>query len=500
MDVVIGIDGGTESLRAHVFDLAGRPLGSAGAPYETHFPAPGRAEQDPADWWRALGEAVPAALAAAGVSADRVRGLSVDTTCCSVVALDADGRALRPALIWMDVRAAEEAKAVLATGAPELKLNGNGQGPVSAEWMLPKALWLKRHEPEVLARAACVCEYQDYLVRHLTGRWVASRNNVAIRWHHAPDPPRGMLAALGLDELGGKWPQSVVPPGASVGDLTAEAAAHLGLKPGTTVAQGGADAFIGMIGLGVTKPGQMALITGSSHLQLGVAERELHAPGIWGSYADAVYPGRQIVEGGQTSTGSILAWFKRTFAPEADYDTLNAEAQAVPPGADGLLVLDHFQGNRCPHTDPHSRGALAGLSLGHGRGHVFRAMIEGICFGTEAVLRAMRAGGFSPRELVLAGGATRSPLWLQIHADVSGLPVRVPPVTEAPALGCAILAAVAVGAYEDIDAAVSGMTGEARRVLPNPEARARYAEIYDRYAGLYPALKPLVRPSGTANG
>lgn len=281
MTTVVGIDGGTESLRAFVFDTLGRPLGQGSSAYETRIPKPGWAEQDPSDWWRALGEAVPKALRDAGVDGRDVRGLGLDTTSCTVVALDAEGQALGPSIIWMDVRAAAEADAVLATQAPELKLNGGGQGPVSAEWMLPKALWLKRHEPEIYARAETVCEYQDYLIRHLTGRRVASRNNVSMRWHHAPGRPTELLTALGLDDLADKWPAEIAAPGENVGGLTQEAAHHLGLPADIPVAQGGADAFIGMIGLGVNTPGQLALVTGSSHLQLGVSASAMHGPGIW---------------------------------------------------------------------------------------------------------------------------------------------------------------------------------------------------------------------------
>src|SRR5262249_689360 len=154
-----------------------------------------------------------------------------------------------------------------------LEVNGGGRGPVSAEWMIPKSLWLKRHEPDVFAHAATICEYQDYLNFHLTGRRCASLNNASVRWHYATDrggPPSSLLRKLGLGALAEKWPAEVVAPGDVVGTLTQVAAAHLGLSPSVRVVQGGADAFIGMIGLGVAAPGQMALITGSSHLQLGV--------------------------------------------------------------------------------------------------------------------------------------------------------------------------------------------------------------------------------------
>jgi sugar (pentulose or hexulose) kinase len=149
MAYVIGIDGGTESLRAGVFDLKGRPLAFAATPYKTAFPHPAWAEQNPADWWYAVGNSVRKAVADAGIGIDSIVGLSVDTTCCSVVALDEKGDALRPALIWMDVRSSKETEAVLATGDAALKVNSNGAGPVSAEWMIPKALWIARNEPEI---------------------------------------------------------------------------------------------------------------------------------------------------------------------------------------------------------------------------------------------------------------------------------------------------------------------------------------------------------------
>src|SRR5215813_14404984 len=164
---VIGVDGGTESLRAGVFDLQGRLRGFASSPYSTIFPQPSWAEQNPDDWWRAIGWAVRQAVQEAKIRPDEVAALSVDTTCCSVVALDVAGKPLRPALIWMDVRSGDTAAEVAATGDPALEVNGAGAGPVSAEWMVPKALWLRRHEPELFDRAAHVCEFQDYINYHL---------------------------------------------------------------------------------------------------------------------------------------------------------------------------------------------------------------------------------------------------------------------------------------------------------------------------------------------
>ncbi|SDZ41156.1 ribulokinase [Jannaschia faecimaris] len=490
---VLGIDGGTEGLRARVFDLSGRSIGDHAAPYSTDFPAPGHAEQDPEAWWAAAGIATRAAIAAAGVNPTDIAALACDTTSCTVVALDDAGKPVRPCLLWMDVRAHREAAEVLATGAPSLRINGGGAGPVSPEWMLPKALWIKRHEPEVWARATRIGEYQDFMTLRLTGRWVASLNNLTMRWHYQTRQggwPDALLAQLDLKDLRDRWPSEITAPGEVIGPLTPDAAAHLGLPETCSVVQGGADAFIGMIGLGVTQPGDLALITGSSHLHLGIATREVHLSGVWGTYADCVYPGRHVIEGGQTSTGSVIAWYKRNFAPNTSYDDLNAEAAVLPPGAEGLLAVDHFQGNRTPHTDALARGAVTGLTLKHTRAHVYRALIESICLGTRAIVEAFGTA-FEAKRIVVAGGAVNAPFWLQIHADTLGLPLEVTEQPEAPCLGAAILAAVGAGAFPDIDTACAAMVRTARRVEPDMDAHAAYAPIFARYKAAYGALKAI---------
>lgn len=492
MGYVIGVDGGTESIRAFVFDLDGRVVASHATAYRTEFPNPSWAEQNPEDWWAAMGQSVKGALAKSGVAAADVIAMSIDTTCCSVVALDRDGKPLRPCMIWMDVRSAKEADEVAATKDAYLRVNGGGAGPVSAEWMIPKSLWMKRHQPEVFARAAMVGEYQDYINLRLTGQWVGSLGNACIRWHYQTlhgGVPRSLLAAVGLPELEEKWPQRILAPGTPIGPLTREAAEHLGLTPGLLVVQGGSDAFIGVIGLGVTEPGEMALITGSSHLHIGVADRTVHKAGVWGTYMDGVYPGKPIIEGGQTSTGSVIAWFKRHFAEHTSWETLNEAAGAIPAGAEGLLVLDHFQGNRTPYTDALSRGAITGLTLKHTPAHVFRAIIEGICLGTRLITDSF-GEAFTPKRIVLAGGASNSPLWLQIHADTIGAPIELTEVADAPALGCAILAAHGAGKFRTIEEGCAAMV-RVKSVIEPDAAKTRFyeSEMLPRYAGLYGALK-----------
>lgn len=485
-------DGGTESVRARVYDLSGTCLASAAVPYETKFSSGARAEQNPEDWWSGFVTAARKAIADSSVDPSAIEAITLATTSCTVVALDASGKPLRPSIIWMDVRASAEADAVLATADIALQANGGGRGPVSAEWMIPKALWLARNEPEIFEKADTICEYQDFMTLRLTGEKAASLNNVSLRWHYSTDRggfPVTLLEKLGLSDLLQKWPSRVVAPGEVIGGLCATAASELGLSQSLKVVQGGADALIGMIGLGVAKPGQLALITGSSHLQFGVADKPLHAPGIWGSYPDMVYPGRYIIEGGQTSTGSIIAWLGRLMNGTMDMEALNAKAAALEPGAEGLLVQDHFQGNRTPYTDALSRGAIVGLTLAHEPHHIFRAIMEGISFGTRTILDAMAEAGYRGQEITVGGGASASPLWLQIHADTAGLPVCVPQSRDAPSVGAAVLAAHGAGHFATIDEGIAAMVKPGKRIEPRPREMALYNEIYQQYRALYPALK-----------
>ncbi|GIT08064.1 MAG: hypothetical protein CM1200mP30_16940 [Pseudomonadota bacterium] len=243
-----------------------------------------------------------------------------------------------------------------------------------------------------------------------------------------------------------------------------------------------------MIGLGVVKPDSLALITGSSHLQLGLSEKPFHGEGIWGTYAEALLPGLHTVEGGQTSTGSVINWLKNLFG-ESDYSSLNRNAQKLPPGSEGLIIQDHFQGNRTPHTDPRSRGAVHGLSLKHSRAHIFRASIEGIAFGSELIFESMRENGFHPENVVISGGATRSKLWLQIHADVSNVPITLTRNPDAPLLGCAILSAVGAGFYQDIPSAVETMVQIESTVEPNTDHHEAYKPFLESYKKTYSTLR-----------
>jgi FGGY-family pentulose kinase len=496
---LMGIDFGTGGVRVGLFDREGAPAVFHAVEFKTQHPRPGWAEQDPAEWWSCLVQAVQKAMEQSGVSREEIAGISVDATSATVMATDEQGKHLRPAIMWMDVRAADQAKRIQETGDPALKYNGFGA--VSAEWGLPKAVWLKENEPKTWNSAARICDCGDWVIQRLTGVWAASINFASSKYYYDRDEggfPVSLLRAVGIEDLLEKYPQNVLDLGVPVGELRKDVAEELGLKAGTPVAEGGIDAYMGALGLGVVEPGKLALITGSSHVMIGQAAEAIHGRGLWGAYTDAMIRGQYTIEAGQASTGTVVAWFKNQFAgnvvAEAErrgidpYVILNELARDVPIGSDGLIVVDYFQGNRSPHTDPLVRGMIWGLSLSHGPGHLFRAILEGICYGTEDIFRNMRGHDFEPRSIVVAGGPTKSDLWMQMHADVSNVPISFTRETEGPVLGSAMLAAVGAGIYPSIQAAAEHMVHTERTIQPDKARHEAYRFYLERYIETYPRM------------
>jgi FGGY-family pentulose kinase len=494
----LGLDVGTQSLRAALVDADGRTVSFGVAPIETTYPRPTWAEQQPVQWWSAAGEAVRLALAQGGADPGQIAGIGLDCTACTVVACDADGQPLRPALLWMDQRAFREATLISETDDPILRYVS---GRVSPEWMLPKALWLKRNEAGLYERAARIVECTDWMMFRLTGVWTLSLNHVAVKWNYArPDGgwPFGILQAVGMADLLEKWPARIVPLGRGEGRLSERAAGDLGLVAGIPVAQGGIDAYLGMLGLGATQDGDVAVIVGSSTCHLAQSRQGVFGSGAAGCYPDATVEGLYTLEAGQTATGSILDWYRRNFAGNQQreaqerglhvFQVLDEQAAAVPPGAEGLVVRDDWQGNRSPYKNPQARGAIAGLSLAHGPGHVLRAIYEATACGTRHILEDANARGLKVERIFLGGGGAKSAIWLQIHADILQKPVHLARESEVCALGAAMAAAVAAGFYNDFDEAAHAMVAIERLVEPDPANAAVYDDLFVRYVDLYRRL------------
>ncbi|MFW6180303.1 MAG: FGGY-family carbohydrate kinase [Spirochaetota bacterium] len=499
----LAFDFGTESVRGGLFEPGGKMVYTAAREYGTRFPRSGWAEQSPEEWWRCFLEAARDIAGRSGVSPGDIAAMAVDTTSCTVLALDREFRPVRDALLWMDVRAYEQAKRIAGAGHDILRYNGFGS--VSAEWMPCKALWLKENEPDTWERARYVCEFQDFINHKLTGRYAGSINNTTVRWYYDPYQgwPADFYEKIGLSDVIEKYPPEILELGKPVGTLLPGVAEETGLDPGTLVVQGGADAYIGIIGLGAVKPGRMAFITGSSHLMLGHTDKGFYQEGIFGAFPECVMPGLYVVEGAQISSGSVLKWLTRQlvgggYREEAEkqglelYDYLNRLAADLPIGSEGLILVNYWQGNRNPLVDYQARGVVWGLSLTHTPVHLYRAVLEGVSYGTEHIMRYFAKAGFTAREIFACGGATRSELWMQIQSDVLGTPIYLTEEPNAPLLGDAILASVGSGFYGSIEEAAGNMVKISKEITPDLENTEKYRFYVDKYIQTYPRLKELM--------
>lgn len=500
-EYVLGIDAGTESVRTDVFDLNGNIFGFGACSYKTYYEHPGWAEQKVEEWREALIISVKESIKISNINPDDVVGIGLDATCCTPVFFDEDNKPTRNPILWMDMRSAKEAELIESIDDPARRYNGYGK--VSAEWFPCKNLWVKRNQPEVYKRSKTIAEYTDWITFELTGQWTLGINTTSVREYYDNRKggfPKEFYKKIGLEDIFEKLPDRVLKLGEVAGGLSKKVAVETGLSEGIPVAQGGADAFVAVIGLNALKTGQLAYITGSSHLLIGTSDREFHANGLFGTYPDAIIDDTHVIEGGQTSTGSVLKWFKTNFINSqienkaskqnlSVYDYMNKEAEKLPPGSEGVIVLEHWQGNRTPFVDPYSRGVIRGLSLKHTPVHIYRAVMEGVAYGTETILRVIKENEFKIKEIVACGGTTKSKLWLQIYSDVTGLPIKTTTTPEAAALGSAILGAVGAGKYNSIVEAADKMVKFKDVINPDMDNHNNYKFFVDQYIDTYKSLK-----------
>ena len=478
-EAILGIDLGTTEVKAGLVGLDGRLLGIARAGYDLEVGhGPGWAEQDPGSWWSAVVSAVRALhrteMQPGGGPLDIV-AIGVDGHGPTLVPVDDRGEATRPAITFMDTRAASEAAELeAATG-----ILGWGLGP------LPAALWVERHEPVIAASTRWYLTTWEWLAFRLTGEAVSP----LVPDQAVPDPLRvGAATGLHMDRR---------PPsgelGAITGRLSATAGDALGLRPGIPVAGGTNDAFSSYLGAGLLEPGD-AFDPGGSAGGFGVYWHE--SVEVSGAFVTpAPLAGRFSVGAAMAATGRALEWFRDDVIDGATTtERLIEEAATTSPGADGLVFLPYLVGERSPIWDPGATGVLAGLTLAHGRGHITRAILEASALAIRHVSTPMLAAGVIVTAMRVCGGPARSDTWNQIKADVTGFHVLVPAVLETAVLGSAILGAVGVGVQPDLPAAIRAMTRIERELKPRPEYGATYARVYEAYTALYPAIAPVLRP------
>lgn len=492
-DLFLGIDFGTQGVRVGVVDMKGAIISSHEIKYPIAHPKPGYATQDSSDWWNSFTRSLDMALLnlPAGNKRSDIKGMTVDTTSSTVIPVDEAGEALDEAILWMDIRAVDQADRINATDHEVLKYCG---GAVSPEWFIPKMLWLKEEKTELYNKADKIVEHQDYFNHKLTGNWTVSQINAVCKWNYVDGEGfnEEYMNQIGLEDYKEKMVTNVVRMGDKVGNLTDELAAQFDLNT-IPVFQGGIDAHMGMVGMGVNKPGTMAAIMGTSFVQLLFTDdTDADIKGIWGPYHEAMFEGLTLLEAGQVSAGSVQGWFTKLFEPgDSDaYETLQKQLVEIPIGSDGVRALDFFQGNRTPYKDGYATGNIDGLTLNHTTGHVYRALLESVAFGFKNINDNFERNGVPVERVVATGGVTQNKEWMQIIADVTGVEYIINEnVNAGPLLGCGIVSAVNSGSYASYDEAIENMVHEKETIYPNLENTKLYEEAYQDYLDLYKKLK-----------
>ena len=472
-DVVFGLDVGTSGVKGLALDPGGRVLLAAEATYELSTPRPGWAEQDPEDWW----EAASAVLARLQAEAGRPAGIGLSGQMHGLVALDAAGRVLRPAILWNDQRTGAECQEIEARiGLTRLiELTGNRALP---GFTAPKMLWMRAHEPELYARIARIALPKDYVRLRLCGEHatdVADASGTLLL-----DVAERRWSAEVLDALA--LPPEWLPPALEspqVSGLTAE---------GTPVAAGAGDQAAGALGAGVDRAGGVAsVVVGTSGVVFAALSRYAADPqGRVHAFCHAV-PGTWHAMGVMLSAAGSLAWLQRILG--AGYELLTAEASDWGPTAEGLLFLPYLAGERTPHADPDARGAFTGLGLRHDRGALVRAVLEGVAFGLRDSLDLVSELGESPTVGRVSGGGAHSEEWLRIIASVLELPLQRVAVEDAAAFGAALLGGVAAGVWPDVPSAVAATVRPGEVIEPVAEWIEPYRAARERFIALYPALR-----------
>ena len=489
MAFVLGIDVSTTATKAVLIDEDGSVRATGVAEYGFATPQPLWSEQAPSLWWEATPVAIRSALAAARVPATEVVAVGLTGQMHGAVLLDASGDVLRPAILWNDQRTGAECELIRQAVGPQrlIEITGNDALP---GFTAPKLVWVQKHEPDVWRRIAHLLLPKDYVRLRLTGDYavdVADGAGTLLFDLAERSWSSEVVAALGIDP---GWLPATFEGPTVTGVITAEAADATGLRPGTPVIAGGGDQAANAVGVGVVAPGTMALSLGTSGVVFAPTDRPIFDQlGRVHAFCHAL-PGRWHFMSVMLSAAGSLRWFRDTVAPGADFGDLAASAGEVPAGSDGLLFLPYLSGERSPHADPLARAAFVGLTLGHDRRHLARAVLEGVAFGLRDGLDLMIAAGLpAPVQIRASGGGTASPVWRQILADVLDAEIATVETTEGAAYGAGLLAAVGAGWFPDVESATTALVVATPAAAPGRDA-GRYAEIQHLYRDLYPALAP----------
>ncbi len=493
--LLMGIDVGTYGSKGVLCSTESEILAEHQMEHGLSVLRPGWAEHD-ADgvWWHDVCTISRALMDKADVVGDDVSAIAVSGLGPDVVPLDARGRALRPAILYgIDVRSAQEITDLNDRFGADAMADLGGMY-LTSQAIGPKILWLRRNEPNVFAKTRYLCSASSFLVYRLSGEYVLDQHSASLfnplyDIHNLTWSDRYADAIVGDISL-----PRLAWCGEVVGQVTPKAAEETGLQPGTPITAGAIDAISEAISVGVIQPGDLMMMYGTTTFFVLILD-ELVAPDetIW--HTPYAFPGLYDFEAGMATTGALTRWFRDNFAQQEmaaqrtgganAYAVLTSEAESVSPGCEGLVILPYFSGERTPLNDPQARGVIAGLSLAHGRGHLYRAILEAMAYGAAHNMEAMRAAGAKPRRAIAVGGGTRSELLLQIVSDVTGIEQELPAQTIGASYGDAFLAGLATGrlSLSDLE---SEWVSIARHFVPDPDRHALYQDYYRVYRDLYP--------------
>lgn len=506
MTLLLGLDVGTTAVKAGLFDSAGPQVAASTREYPLLHPAPDMVEIDPEIWWSAAVDAVREALATPGVDPAAIAAMAVSSQGETVAAVDSDGRAVAPAIVWLDNRATEEARDLASRFGRAEVYERTGVPEVNPTWTAAKLLWWRRHEPGLFRDAARFLLVGDFVLKRLTGRFVTDGGSQCTTMLF--DIVDGvwwvpMLEAVGI---GAERLPEIAAPGAIVGALGKAAAEALGLPIGLPVVAGGMDQGAGAVGVGNIGGGMISESTGGAlTIQAAVARHDGDRSGRTPVYVHSA-PGMYLYCPVCPTGGMALTWFRDRFGePETDcgaasgrsaYDLLTDLAAAVPAGSGGLTMLPHLAGAFSPEYEPAARGVFAGFTLAHTRGHFVRAILEAVAFMLRRNLELLAVAGASASEVHSHGGGARSAFWNQVKADVCGVPIVTLKGEDAAVRGDAMLAGVAVGVFPHLAAAAEALVTTEARFEPDASTRGAYEDAYDRYVRLYDAMLPEFERAG----
>ncbi len=483
---LLGIDIGTSACKVAVFDEEGAVLAQSNQSYAVYYPQNGWAEQNAEEWWAAICEGIRDVLSKEGVCAEQIKGIGVDGQSWSAIPVDREGNVLHNTPIWMDTRAryiCDKVKEEI--GADRIfAVAGNDFQP---SYVTPKLIWFREEKPEIFDKTYKFLQSNSYVVMKLTGE--LSQDYSQCYGIHFFD-----IAKLCYDEeLAAKMGLSpeLLPKlygcDEVVGTVTKEAAALTGLKEGTPVVAGGLDAACGTLGAGVYRAGETQEQGGQAGGMSICTDRALtHKDLITGTH---VVPGLWLLQGGTVGGGGTLKWFRQEFGRDLSFDELTAEAEKVKPGSDGVVFLPYMAGERSPIWNPDAKGVFYGLSFDKTRGHMIRAVLEGVAYSLEHNLRVAAQTGAEVGILNAMGGASNSVLWTQIKADVTGKTIQVPSSDTATTLGAAMLAGVGCGVYSGYEEAVKRTIRMTRKQEPDAANHEIYRRMMDLYLEVYENLK-----------